>query len=78
MVRRPLDGMSEEQIRRRFEKRQATIDVLRATAKYARHLENPLSRARTPDPQDRTIGKHLWEVRVGEFRRALKFNLPAR
>jgi len=75
----PLPEASEEDWRRREDKRQSAVLSIKASPEY---LELLNSRARgerganavpgTPDPTDHTISKRDWEKRVMGWRNALK------
>lgn len=75
----PLPEASEEDWRRREEKRQSAVLSIKALPEY---IELRGSRARgepgaeavpgTPDPTDHTVSKRAWECRVMQWRNALK------
>jgi hypothetical protein len=75
----PLPEASEEDWRRREEKRQSAVLSIKALPEY---IELRSKRARgepgvdavpgTPDPTDHTVSKRAWECRVMQWRNALK------
>jgi hypothetical protein len=70
-------NVSEEEWRRRVEKRHAIIQSVKQVPAYQARLERRKLRARrlaslTPDPNDRHFSKRTWERMVAEWRKEVK------